>query len=119
VYATASAGVCVAGIAAALLLPPPVRGPAVYGTIAAAVGALCAFPALVRSAGKGVNGLLAGFSIGFLCRAALIAAGLVASGARDNLALVYVGAFFTLYAATQAIEVLFVHATSRPQGATR
>jgi len=31
---------------------------------------------------------------------------------------VYVAAFFTLYAATQVIEVLFVQASSRPQGAT-
>jgi hypothetical protein len=57
--------------------------------------------------------VLAGFSIGFLCRAVLVAGGLLASGARGNLALVYALAFFTLYAATQLIEVLFVHASSR------
>src|SRR6267378_1075471 len=74
--------------------------------------------AMARAAGKGVNGVLTGFSIGFLSRAALVAAGLLASGARGNLALVYVAAFFTLHAATQVIEVLFVHANSRPQGAT-
>jgi hypothetical protein len=70
----------------------------------------------VRFASKGVNGLLTGFGIGFLCRAALVGLGLLASGARDNLALVYVVAFFTLYVPTQVIEVLFVHASSRPQG---
>ena len=116
-FAIASAVVCAAGIVVALLLPQPARGPAVYGTAAASVGALCAFGALARSAGRGANGVLAGFSIGFLCRAALVAAGLLASGARGNLALVYVGAFFTLYAATQVIEVLFVHARSRSPGA--
>ena len=45
-----------------------------------------------------------------------MAAGLIASGARGNLALIYAAAFFTLYAATQSIEVLFVHRSS--QGAT-
>ena len=115
-FAAASAAVCALGIAVSLLLPPPARGPALYGVIAAALGSVCALSALVRSAGKGTNALLIGFSIGFGCRAVLVAAGLIASGARDNLALVYVAAFFTLYAATQLIEVLFVHACSRPQG---
>lgn len=118
-FAISSAAVCAAGIAIALLLPAQVRGPAVYGAGAAALGALCAFSALARSAGKGTNALLAGFLIGFLCRAALVAVGLLLSGARDNLALVYVAAFFTLYAATQVIEVLFVQAAQRPQGVTQ
>jgi hypothetical protein len=117
-FAIASAAVCALGIAVALLLPEPGRGPALYGTAAASLGALCAFGALARGAGRGVNGVLAGFSIGFLCRAALVGAGLLASGARANLALVYVAAFFTLYAATQVIEVLFVQARSRTQGVT-
>jgi hypothetical protein len=116
-FALASAAACALGIGIALLLPAASRGPALYGAAAASLGAFCAFTALSRSAGKGVNGLLAGFTIGFLCRAALLAIGLVAGGARDNLALVYVGAFFTLYVPTQVIEVLFVHAGSRPQGA--
>ena len=117
-YAGASAAACALGIAAALLVPGDARGPALYGAVAASVGALCALWALVASAGRGVNGILAGFSIGFLCRAVLVAAGLLASGARGNLALVYAGAFFTLYAVTQLVEILFVHATSRPSGAT-
>ena len=115
-FAIASAAVCAAGVAVVLLLPQALRGPALYGAVAASLGAFCAFTALVRSAGKGVNGLLAGFTIGFLCRAALLGVGLVASGSRDNLALVYVAAFFTLYVCTQVVEVLFVHASSRPQG---
>lgn len=115
-YAIASAAVCALGIGASLMLPEPSRGPALYGSGAAALGALCAFAALARAAGKGVNGVLTGFSIGFLCRMALVAVGLLASGARGNLALMYVGAFFTLYATTQVIEVLFVQASSRPQG---
>ncbi|OLC71831.1 MAG: hypothetical protein AUG04_00920 [Deltaproteobacteria bacterium 13_1_20CM_2_69_21] len=117
-FAIASAAICALGIGISLLLPEPGRGPAVYGAASAALGALCAFSALARGVTKGSTGVLTGFSIGFLCRAALVAAGLFASGARGNLALVYVGAFFTLYAATQVIEVLFVHASSRPQGAT-
>jgi len=116
-YAMASAAACALGIGVALFLPEPIRAPALYGAAAAALGALCAFAALARATGKGINGALVGFSIGFLCRAALIAGGLLASGARGNLALVYVASFFTLYAATQVIEVLFVQASSRPQGA--
>jgi hypothetical protein len=118
-FAIASAAACALGTAVALLLPGSLRAPALYGAVAASLGALCAFTALVRSTGKGVNSLLTGFAIGFLCRAALVGIGLVASGARDNLALVYVAAFFTLYASTQVIEVLFVHASSRPQGVPR
>ena len=117
-FAIASAVVCALGIAAALVLPQDARGPALYGAAAAALGALCAFSALARGVAKGGTGVLAAFSIGFLCRAALVAAGLIASGARGNPALVFAAAFFTLYAATQVIEVLFVHASSRPQGAT-
>jgi len=115
-FALASAAVCAAAVVVCLLLPQPARGPALYGACAAAVGALCAFSALARSVNKGTNALLAGFLIGFLCRAALVAVGLLASGARDKLALSYVAAFFTLYAATQLIEVLFVQAAQRPQG---
>ena len=115
----ASAGVCALAIAVSLLLPDHARGPALYGSASAALGALCAFSALVRGVAKGGTSVLTAFTIGFLCRAALVAAGLLASGARGNLALVFAGAFFTLYAATQVIEVLFVHASSRTQGATR
>jgi len=117
-FALASAGACGLGIGACLLLSDPSRGPAVYGTVAAAFGSLCGLSALALFADRGVNGTLAGFTIGFLCRAVLVAVGLIASGARGNLALVYVAAFFTLYAATQVIEVLFVYRSSRPHGAT-
>jgi hypothetical protein len=117
-FAAASAAACALGIGAALLVPEDARGPALYGAASAALGALCAFSALVRGVAKGGTGVLMAFSIGFLCRAALVAAGLIASGARGNLALVFAAAFFTLYAVTQVIEVLFVHARSRPQGAT-
>jgi hypothetical protein len=117
-FAMASGAACALAIGAALLLPPDVRGPALYGAASAALGALCAFSALVRGVAKGGTSVLTAFSIGFLCRALLVAAGLLASGARGNLALVFAAAFFTLYAVTQVIEVLFVHASSRPQGAT-
>src|SRR5438067_366048 len=117
-FAIASAAVCILGIGISLMLPEPGREPALYGAASAALGAVCAFSALTRGVAKGSTGVLTGFSIGFLCRAGLVAAGLLASGPRGNLALIYAGAFFVLYAATQVIEVLFVHASSRPQGAT-
>src|SRR5438105_1086298 len=80
-FAIASAAACGIGLLAALFFfAAPARGPAVYGAAAAALGAVCAFTALVRATGKGTNALLAGFTIGFLCRVALVAVGLVASG---------------------------------------
>ncbi len=115
-FAAISAAVCSAGVVVAVLLPAPARAPAVYGALAASFGALCALFALAMSAQRGTSGILAGFSIGFLCRAVLVAAGLIASGARGNLALVYVAAFFILYAITQVIEVVFVSRRSRPSG---
>jgi hypothetical protein len=112
-FAGASAAACALGFVVALLVPGAARGPAIYGVLAASIGAFCGLAALAACAGRGVNGVLAGFSIGFLCRAVLVAAGLLASGARGDLALVYALAFFALYAATQLVEVLFVHASSR------
>jgi len=46
----------------------------------------------------------------------LVAAGLLASGARGNDALTYVFSFFGLYLATQIVEILFV--ASAAQGTT-
>lgn len=115
-FAATSAAVCAAAVVAAVLVPPPARGPAVYGAVAASFGALCALVALAAWARRGTTGVLTGFAIGFLCRAILVAAGLIVSGARGNLALVYVAAFFILYAFTQAIEVVFVSRSSRPSG---
>ena len=118
-YAGASAAVCAVGIAVALFLPEQARGPALFGAAAAAVGGLCGLAALVAFIHNGTNGVLAGFTVGFFCRAIMVAAGLLLSGARGNLALVYVAAFFTLYAATQLVEILFVYSSTRPtSGAT-
>jgi len=116
-FAAASAAACAFGIAVSLLLPEAARAPALSGAAAAGVGSLCGLSALKASAGRGINGVLAGFTIGFLCRAVLVAVGLLASGARGNLALAYLAAFFAVYAATQVVEVLFVHQSSRT-GAT-
>lgn len=88
-----------------------------YGAAAASIGGACALTALAALGARGLNGLLAGFSLGFLARAALVAIGLLLSGVRGNRALIYVAAFFALYAATQVIEVLFVQKTSQPAGA--
>jgi hypothetical protein len=117
-FALASTAACALGAGLCLLVPGSARGVAFYGVAAASLGALCGLGALALFAGKGINGVLAAFTVGFLCRAVLVAAGLFASSARGNLALVYTGAFFTLYAATQLVEILFVHRSSRPQGAT-
>ncbi len=117
-FALASTAACALGVGLCLLIPGTAREAALYGAGAASLGGLCGLGALSLCVGKGINGVLAGFSIGFLCRAVLVAAGLFASGARGNSAQVYIGAFFTLYAATQFVEVLFVHRSSRPQGAT-
>lgn len=115
-FAASSAAACVLGIAVSLLLPGEARGPALYGAAAASLGAVCGLAALRGFVSRGVNGVLAGFTIGFFCRAVLVAAGLLASGARGNLALVYVAAFFALYAATQIVEVLFVHQSAPMPG---
>jgi len=113
-FAAASAGACAVGIGLALAAHKPA---AVYAAVAASMGAACALSALVGWVHRGVNGVLTGFAIGFLCRAVLVAVGLLASGARGDTALVYVFTFFALYAATQVIEVLYVH-LNRPQGTT-
>lgn len=112
-FAVASAAACALALLLALRVPAPARTAALWGAAAAAVSAALALSALALLAGKGTNGILAGFSVGFLARVALVAAGLFASGARGDLALVYTAAFFSLYAATQVIEVLFVRQTSR------
>lgn len=104
-FATASAGAGLAGIAIALWF----GGPAVFGAVAASLGAVAALAALVAAVDRGVNGVLLGFSIGFLIRAVLVGAGLIASGARGNAALAYVVAFFAVYLVTQTVEVMFVH----------
>ena len=116
-FARASAGACALGlVAAASLAQDASRSAALYGVAAAALSGACALLALALFAGKGINGLLAGFVLGFLARGIFVALGLVASGARGNFALVYVTAFFTIYAVTQAVEVLFIHRTSHAEG---
>ena len=113
-YAIGSGVACALAIGASMLLPEASRMAGVFGAVAASAGALCALSAFAAVAGRGTQGILLGFTIGFLCRAALIGIGLVASGARGSAALVYVGCFFALYLATQIIEILFVARTARP-----
>lgn len=103
-YAAASAAACAAGVGVSLLF----GGPAVYGAVAASLGAVVAFAALWAGIDHGTNGVLAGFTAGFFARGIAVALGLIASGARNEKAIAYVVAFFCLYAATQAIEILFV-----------
>jgi hypothetical protein len=112
-YAVASACACALGLGLSLLLQKPV---ALYASAAASVGALCGLSGLAAFAGKGLNGVLLGFMVGFLARAVLVAAGLLVSGARGHDALTYVFTFFALYLATQLVEILFV--ARGAQGAT-
>jgi hypothetical protein len=116
-FALASAISCAAALAWAMSLAATSRKAAVSGAAAASLGALCGLAALAAAQGRGLNGVLAGFVIGFLCRALLVGVGLIASGAQGGGALTYVLFFFVLYAATQVVEVLFVRAQA--QGAVR
>ncbi len=110
-FAAASAAACAIGIGGALF--SGVR-PAVFGAAAAALAAIGALAALAAGVRAGtVNGLLGAFTVGFFCRMILVALGLIASGARGDAALAYVGSFFALYLVTQVIEILFVRASSR------
>lgn len=112
-YAMASGFACAAGLVLALLLRQPA---AIYGAVAASVGGLCGLSALAAFSGRGLNGVLIGFGAGFFARVMLVAAGLLASGARGHDALAYVFSFFSLYLATQLVEILFV--ARGAQGAT-
>ena len=112
-FAGASALLVAAGLAVSYLLAPAEGHAARAGLIAAAVGGACALPALRLGSAHGTNGLLAGFSVGFFARMISVALGLVLSAARGPTALVFVGAFFVLYAATQGVEIGYVFAQAR------
>lgn len=56
---------------------------------------------------RGINGLLAAISIGFLLRTVLLGVGFVAAGARTA-PFEYVIPFFLVYAATQGVEIVYV-----------
>jgi hypothetical protein len=112
-YAVASACACAIGIVLALVFRKPI---ALYAALAASAGALCGLSGLAAFANRGLNGVMLGFTVGFLARGVLVAVGLLASGARGNDALTYVFTFFALYLATQIVEVLFV--ARGAQGAT-
>ena len=110
-YALASAAFCALGFAAASFAAN--RHAALFGAGAAAVGAVCALPAVVAGAAHGTNGVLGGFIAGFFARMIAVAVGLALSGARGDAALGYAAAFFALYAPTQAVEVAYVIGSSR------
>lgn len=110
-FAVASAAACAIGVGGAILAG---GRPAIFGAAAASLAAVCALAALSVGVRAGtVNGLLGAFTAGFFARMILVALGLIASGARGDAALAYVGSFFALYLVTQVIEVLFVRASSR------
>jgi hypothetical protein len=114
-FAAASASLFALSFAASFLFAPA-EGHAVRGgLLAAAVGAALALPALRAGLGHGTNGLLAGFSAGFLARMLCVAIGLIASGARGPDALAWALSFFALYAATQAVEIGYVFSSTRAE----
>jgi len=108
-YLGASAVVCAAAVISTLAVPAgPVRASVTLGILTAVTGAGCAMVALALLIDRGINGVLAGFTIGFFLRALLLGGGLVAALAHAGAALPFVAAFFAVYAPTQVIEVLFV-----------
>lgn len=112
-FALGEALLTAVAVCASFLLAPGLAGPARAGLAAAAVGAACALAALRVGISHGTNGVLAGFSLGFLARLACVALGLVLSGARGTAALAWAAAFFLLYAATQGVEIAYVFAGAR------
>lgn len=112
-FVLASSLLAALALAVSFLLAPGAGHAARAGVFAAALGGACALPALRLGASHGLNGLLAGVSAGFFARMICVAAGLLLSGARGSLALVFAAAFFLLYAATQSVEIGYVFAQSR------
>ena len=113
-FAVAAAALWVCG--AALLLaaaPAEAQRAVLFGALAAGLGGGIALAALAVAMRRGTSGLVAGFGAGFLARVALVAAGLVASGAQGRAALLYAASFFALYAMSQAVEIAFVWMSSR------
>jgi hypothetical protein len=90
-----------------------------HGAAFAALAAAVALPLIAWGTPRGTAALLGGFVGGFFARMILVAAGLLASHARDQAALHYTFSFFAVYAVTQAVEVAYVFGASRtpPVGA--
>jgi hypothetical protein len=105
--------------AAALLADQVLRPVLLWGVGSALLAGLLSLPAVHLGLGKGTNGLLAGFTVGFFARGLLVALGLVLSGARGTAALPFVAAFFVLYAATQGAEIVYVIQHARAAGGQR
>jgi hypothetical protein len=119
-YAAATAVIWLAGTGlCAALATGAARGPVLAGAVAALASAAVALTGLAIGVRKGVNGLLAGFSAGFLARMAAVAVGLIASRAEGHAALLYAASFFGFYALSQAIEIAFVWSSSRAQRASQ
>ena len=97
-----------------------VRRVTLIGVVASAAAAAVAFLALSAGIRKGTtNGLLAGISAGFVARMVAVAVGLFVSKAQGNSALLYVAAFFAIYAASQLAEIAYVWASSRARAAAK
>ena len=114
------AGLGAFAFAAAALTNAEVRPALLWGVGSALLAGFIALAAVhlgLTTGKRGVNGLLVGFSVGFLARGALVALGLVLSGVRGQAALPYVFAFFLLYAATQGVEIaVVIQHNARSQG---
>jgi hypothetical protein len=107
-FAAASAVAC----AVALAVAARISDGALYGAGFASLAAAVALPLVAWGAGRGTNGVLAGFVGGFFARMILVAVGLLSAHARGDAALQYAFAFFAVYGLTQAVEVAYVFSSS-------
>jgi hypothetical protein len=112
-YAIASA----LGSACGLAVAACVSEAAMFGAGFAAASAALALPFIAWGAPRGTNALLGGFVGGFFVRMLLVAAGLLLPRTRGAGALDYAIAFFSVYAATQFVEVAYVFSSSRTRRA--
>jgi hypothetical protein len=78
-----------------------------WGALSALAAGLVTLYAVHVGLRRGVNGLLAAISVGFLLRTLLLGLGFVGSGARAA-PFEFVIPFFAIYAATQVAEIVYV-----------
>ena len=78
-----------------------------WGAFASLAAGLVTLFAVHLGLRRGINGLLAAISVGFLLRTVLLGVGFVAAGARTA-PFEFVIPFFLVYAATQGVEIVYV-----------
>ena len=98
---------CGFGVASASRLYPASPALVSWGAFASLAAGLVTLFSVHAGLRRGVNGLLAAISVGFLLRTVLLGAGFVVAGARTA-PFEYVIPFFLVYAATQGVEIVYV-----------